>query len=448
MHGVDTRQGGRVEHADDVVPSGVYCSPHWNVVLAAAFTGAAAFAWLDFVGGSGGGLVWSRRVPIALIVAAVLVVRALRRAVIVSPYGVEARRMFMTWRVPWSAVESFTIGGSAAATSRERSLTVALIDGSTRSAHLGPARRGQQPFSEVAAAAGRHPQVRPRGYLDPNWPLLAFVVVGVALIVACAATDTGRANRRLLEAGEVSYTAEELHDLELEILVGGWIAVLLYVAFVATAIAAAVWSRRSRGIAPIGPWPARMRFPDDDDRRSSRPSPPAGGEPDGSLPPPGAPASRPSAFDVPDRVICREDGVFDSGGKLLAAISRRTVTWTSIDTCTYWRARGVASFSVQLPPAAEGPLAGGDGRRTRTKPGHVGANLVRVDVRDVVRPPADHSTSRLRRRPLGRAALRRRRVERLTTSLENVRTRSRVGPPGSTRCGPSVPPTPPGVPRR
>jgi hypothetical protein len=54
----------------------------------------------------------------------------------------------------------------------------------------------------------------------------------------------------------------------------------------------------------------------------------------------------------------------------------------------------------------------------------------------------------LRRRPLGRAALRRRRVERLTTSLENVRTRSRVGPPGSTRCGPSVPPTPPGVPRR
>jgi hypothetical protein len=325
-------------------------------VLASVFIGAALFACRDFVGATGGGLIWSRRVPIAIVVASVLGVRAMRRAVIVSPFGLEARRTFISWRVPWSAVETFGERGPAGGFSHERSLTVVLLDGSTRSAHVGLPRRGQPPFVEVATAARRSLQSRSRGYLDPSWSLVLFYLSGIALIVAWAVIDTGRANRRLLQAGEVSYTAEQLRELETEIVVGGWIAVLLCAALVATGILAAAWSRRSRGIAPDGPWPVAMRFPDDDDPDASRSSSPADGDrPVMSSPVLRVPTSR-FTLDSPGLVIPGSGGLFSAAGTLLAAISHREVTWTEIDVYTFWSARGVAAFSVQV----QLPLAGGN----------------------------------------------------------------------------------------
>ena len=42
--------------------------------------------------------------------------------------------------------------------------------------------------------------------------------------------------------------------------------------------------------------------------------------------------------------------MFSAEGTLLAAISHRKVAWTEIDSYTYWSARGVAAFSVQIQP--------------------------------------------------------------------------------------------------
>ena len=89
---------------------------------------------------------------IAFLPAVILAVRAFQRAVIVSPFGLQARRTFSSWRFPWSEVESFAIGDRAW---RKASLTVVLVDGSTRSARVGLGRRRKRSFAEVAAAAQR-----------------------------------------------------------------------------------------------------------------------------------------------------------------------------------------------------------------------------------------------------------------------------------------------------
>ena len=351
--------GGGLASADEAT-TGVYRTPLRNIVLAAVLAGSAVLGCSDFSGPAGGGLMWSRRVPIAVVFASLLVVRALRRAVIVSPFGIEARRTLITWRVPWAAVESFAVGDSPSRTLPHGPLTVILIDGQTRRracrigspppAGLRCGRRGRQ----------RHPQVRPRGFLDPNWPLLLSILGGIALMVACAISDTGRMNHRLLQAGEVSYTAEELHELELEIAIAGAAAVTLYVSLVATGIAAAIWSRRSRGTAPAGPWPATLTFPEDDAGSPPMPPPAANGDgPLASLPPPIPGPSGRLPVDMPRLVICRDDGVFTPERARLAAISHRHIAWSAIEAYTFWSARGIAAFSVQIQPPRDVPDAGG-----------------------------------------------------------------------------------------
>jgi hypothetical protein len=286
-------------------------------------------------------------------VAGFLVVRVLRRAVIVSPFGLEARRMFITWRLPWSAVEAFAVKGAPELARGEGALTVVLVDGSTRSVHVGSRRHGHRDFAEVAAAARRHPLVRQRGYLGPNWPIVLFILGGLALMVACLVADIGRAEHRKLAALRTT-TAKQLDDLQTQIAIGDAFAVALYVVVVITAVIAVVWSRRERGVAPTGPWPAKLRFPDD---VPGTPTPPAMPSPSGdeersvgSWLPPRVPCRPNCPLDIPPVVICQDDGVFDPDGALVAAISHRKVAWTEIDHYTYWSARGVADFSVQVQP--------------------------------------------------------------------------------------------------
>lgn len=327
-----------------------------SVVIAGVVTAVAVRACGDFSESPAGFLVWSRRVPIGVVVASVLVVRALRRAVIVSPFGLEARRTFTSWRVPWSAVESFAFRGPLDRTRPDGPLTVVLIDGSMRWARVGARRRGQRDFAEVAAAARRRPRVRPRGYLGPNWPLLLFLLGGIALSVVCAGADAEV--ERLRRAAELSFMAKQHREWQDQIPVADRCALALYGFVVVGGVAAVVWSRRTRGVAPSGPWPVRLRFPDDVPGAGSRS--PAGDRerPVGSLPPPQAPLSRRRPFDIPPVIVCREEGVFTAEETMLLAISHRKVTWTEIDMYTYWSARGVADFSVQVgtPPAI--PSAG------------------------------------------------------------------------------------------
>ena len=367
MRGVDTMTGGTTDQVRsgggrsaiaEEAQTGVYRTTKRNVVLAAFLTCSAVFGCSDFTGSSRG-WPWTWRVPVAVVVAAVLVTRALRRALIVSPFGLEARRTLGTWRVPWSAVESFAVGGASDPTQRDGPLTVVLIDGSTRSKRVGFGRPGQRHVTEAAAAARRNPLLRARGYLDPNRPLQVFILAGVALMVACAVMDAGRINRRLLRAGEVSYTADELRELELEIAIAGGTTVALSVTLVLAGVAAGIWSRHGRGVAPSGPWPAALRFPGDDDSGASSRSPAPYGHGRAEAVGPRPSPSRPSPFDIPPLVVCCHDGVFSADGTLLAAISRRLVAWSELETCTYWSARGVADFSVQIQPPAVVTAAGG-----------------------------------------------------------------------------------------
>jgi hypothetical protein len=290
--------------------------------------------------------------------------------VIVSPFGLEARRTFITWRVPWAAVESFAVGKPLDRARNEADLTVVLIDGSTRSAHVGARRHGERDLTEAAAAARRHPRPRHRGYLGPNWLIVLFTLSGIALLVACAVADIGRSEHKKLSSVRTT-TAKQLRDLEKQIAIGDGFAVALCLLTAATGVAALAWSRRSRGAAPTGPWPRGLRFPDD---VSGTPSPSTaqvpsadGERPPGSLPPPQAPQRLRGPLHIPPVVICRDEGVFDADGTLLLAISHRKVTWTETDFYTYWSARGLADFSVQVqpPPRATGAGALLSGARWR-----------------------------------------------------------------------------------
>jgi hypothetical protein len=131
----DVHGPGRRERDDaDEKTSGVYRTWPGNTVI------AVVVFWVGLL------------LTITSLVGVVLMVRALRRAVIVTPSGLEARRTFSTWSIPWSAVESFALGDRAWS---KGSLTVVLEDGSTRSARLGSGRRRTLSFAEVAAAARR-----------------------------------------------------------------------------------------------------------------------------------------------------------------------------------------------------------------------------------------------------------------------------------------------------
>ena len=220
----------------------------------------------------------------------------------------------------------------------------------------GAVRHRQRDFSEVAAAAARRrPNVRPRGYLGANSPLVLFVLSGIALMVACAVADIGRLEHRYL-ASLPSTRADQFRELESWIAAGDVFAVQLYVIVVATGIAAFVSVAAEPAVPPRSgggrssfptTWGARHgrhRRRTVSDRRSGRGS--------------ASSAERTSATRHPAGGHLHDDGVFDADRPCSLAISHRSAAETKIDTYTYWSARDVADFTVQVVPA---PAARVDG---------------------------------------------------------------------------------------
>jgi len=337
---------------DDEAVTGIYRTPVRNVPLAVGLVVSAVLGCCDYSDSLSDDFTSGRRLFITAVIASVLIIRTLRRAVIVSPTGLEARRTLWTWRVPWSVVESFAIGTRPDPSRRRGPMTMVLIDGSSHCARVGWGRRGQPTFAEVADAARRHQRVGERAYLEPNGPLVALLLGGVALIIACAVGDAGRMNQRLFRAGAVFYTPEQLRGLRYQIVIAEAIAWILGVAVGAAAIAALVWWRHPRGVAPAGPWPACLPFPDDDLARASSPPTMIHGATAPWPSPHAAPGQAP-LLDIPSLVVCQPDGVYKADGTLLAAISSRRVTWTEVTVHTFWRARGEAVFSVQIQAPVE-----------------------------------------------------------------------------------------------
>jgi hypothetical protein len=250
--------------------------------------------------------------------------------VTVSPYGLEARHTFTSWRVPWSGVRSFAVDTGPFG------LTVLLSDGSTRSAWVGSRRNGERDFATVAAGAQRSERDRARAQLSPNRPVLLFLLGGMALVTALAVADAGRVERRP-RAGVPRHTLQELRDLDSQIAVGDGFAHVLAPLVVVAGLGALV-----RVVAPRRP-------------RQGKSDPVGVGRPAATLPPPRLPLGTSGPFDNPPVAIwgvvfCRDDGVFTTHGTLVHAISHRKVAVTEIDMYTYWSVRGIAEFSVQVQP--------------------------------------------------------------------------------------------------
>ena len=344
--------GYRGNHRGDREVVAVYRTWWSNVALAAVFTLAVLVASGDFTDEELG---WPRltwRLLVGGVVGAVIVGRSMRRGVVVWSFGVEGRRLFTTWRVPWSAVESYVVRTPSLRRIREQPLTVLVIDGSTRRARMGPGRRGDRSFDEAAAQARSAPQRARRAFLNPNWPLLVFIGAGVALVAVIAVAETGRANQRLRREGAVSYTAERLRELEFEIDVAEALSVPFLIVFVLAGLVGVLWAMRQRGVAPIGPWPANLRFPEDEGPSDSLSGRGRGHVIVMSEATPQPPLPRTFPLDLLPVLRCTPDGVFSANGALIAAISHRRVAESNIEAYTFWQARGVAAFSAQAWPTA------------------------------------------------------------------------------------------------
>ena len=121
----------------------VYRSPMANLAVAAGLTLSLVNTCREVVATGLGALEWSWRVPIAATVGSLLVARALRRGVIVSPFGIEVRRLLTSWRAPWSVVESAVVGRPSAWPMLRGKLVVTFIDGSAGAApHAVPQDEG------------------------------------------------------------------------------------------------------------------------------------------------------------------------------------------------------------------------------------------------------------------------------------------------------------------
>jgi hypothetical protein len=157
------------------------------------------------------------------------------------------------------------------------------------------------------------------------------------LLVVCAVVDTSRANYRLYLAGELPYSGWDLTELRSTIVIGPVVAGALYVALVATAIAAVNRWRRPLDVAPADhPWGA-----------AARPLPLETSHDEGG------------AIDVPAVIVCRPEGIFTAAGTLLAAISHRAVAETGVDTYTFCTASGAPVFAVQMQPPSTATTANG-----------------------------------------------------------------------------------------
>jgi hypothetical protein len=158
---MDTVLDGTTDHVHEVAHSEVYRSRRANAALAVAFVLLILYLCRDFTGSSGGGVIGSRRIPIAIVVASVLLLRTARRGVVVSPFGLEARGTLTTWRAPWLTIDSFDVDGPPGRVWNEQPLSVVMIDGSKRQRASGVLGTTDRPRRASTSIASR-PAGRPR----------------------------------------------------------------------------------------------------------------------------------------------------------------------------------------------------------------------------------------------------------------------------------------------
>jgi hypothetical protein len=273
----------------------------------------------DLTGQSGGGPTWSWRVPVAVAVGAAMCLRAWRRGLIVTASGMEGRRLWITWRVPWATVETCGITDPLSGSQPQHgTLNVMLLDGRTRRAPVGRGRRRDPTFDVAMAARPAGGPIAPSDYQDPNWPLVACLGSGIGLLVAMAVAETGRMNQDLARREVVHYDADEWRDLGIEISVAEGLTVGLSVGAVALGVFALVYAFRRRGSAPLTRWPAGLTYP----------------------------TVGIHGFDRSPSLHVSGNQIRGSDGQLVAVMSNRNVPWTSITVDTYWTARGTCDFSV------------------------------------------------------------------------------------------------------
>ena len=223
-----------VREAPNVV--GVYRTTWSNVAPAAAIAFVAFVVSGDLTGGDGGGPMWPSRVPVAVVVGGALCIRVLRRGVIVTRSGIEGRRLWISWRVPWSAVDMCGTGDPLVEPMPPRGrLSVTLLDGTTRSASVGGGRR-QDPEFPTAIAIRSEASEGARPYQEPNWSLTVCLASGIGLLTAMAVADTGRMNQDLARRRLVSYSTDEWRQLATEIAVAQVLTAVFALAGVASGV--------------------------------------------------------------------------------------------------------------------------------------------------------------------------------------------------------------------
>ena len=297
---------------------GAYRTTWSNLAVAIGVALAAFTVASDLTGGSGGATMWSWRVPVAVVVGGALCARAMRRGVIVTRSGIEGRRLWISWRVPWSAVEECGTGDPLVGEMPPRGrLLVTLLDGTVRHAWVGAGRRGDPAITE-AMSARLNSSPKARAYQDPNWPLVACLGCGIGLLGAMAVAETGQMNQDLARRGVVTYDADGLRELATEIAIAQLLIVVCALGAVTTGIWAVVAARQERGVAPLTRWPAQLSFP----------------------------TTGVGRFDRSPILTILDGRVRDADDELVATVSHRLIPWTSISVSTYWTAPATSDFSV------------------------------------------------------------------------------------------------------
>ena len=181
---------------------------------------------------------WTWRVPVLGALELVLLIRAGRRAVLVSDFGLEGHGLLVSWRAPWSSIESFGVGDarSEPTMAAPGRLTVTFRDGRVHCARLGRGRRHDPLFAAAVDEARRNHSPAPRWCRYENVPLVGFIVASLALVVVLAVNDNFRANKQADARLPVELSDPKAFDVE--IWITGLLAVVLGAVALTTGVAA------------------------------------------------------------------------------------------------------------------------------------------------------------------------------------------------------------------
>ena len=314
---------------------GRYRSAPHNVLIGAALLLSGMLAVQVERNGS-----WTWRVPVLGALELVLLIRAGRRAVLVSDFGLKGRGLLVSWRAPWSSIESFGVGDarSEPTMAAPGRLTVTFRDGRVHCARLGRGRRHDPLFAAAVDEARRNHSPAPRWCRYENVPLVGFIVASLALVVVLAVNDNFRANKRADARLPVELSDPKAFDVE--IWITGLLAVVLGAVALTTGVAALRQAMTAAPHAPSHSWAPDLVFP-------AQPVSPQTTPATGSLRPP-VPLDHAPVLTVDGQ------GIRTTNGDLIAATSSRTVPWTPVIVTIYWLGPGVADHTVHLRPGTGG----------------------------------------------------------------------------------------------